>query len=228
MDGRRFDQLSRVLGDRATRRGVLGILGGLAGLRLSETVAKRRRHRRRRGGGRTYRITVQSQETKADCAARCAQVFPPGRARGQCISAAEVCFHPDAGEPVCCINPGSDPIGCCGPENNRICTVLVGPQNCGACGETCANVPSPTPTATVSCCGTHCGLGTAQPCDPDATGAPGGTATCCSGPSGCLPSTGSATGFACCSLNTCGGLTDVPCCTGTTCSASAPDVGSCQ
>ena len=68
MDDQCFDQLTRVLGDRATRRGVLGILAGLAGLRWREAVAKRRHRRRRRG--ETDRSTVQSQaSTQHECAA---------------------------------------------------------------------------------------------------------------------------------------------------------------
>lgn len=51
MEDGRFDALSRVLGAGATRRGVLGVLAGMAGLQLSEAGAKRRHRgsRQRRG-----------------------------------------------------------------------------------------------------------------------------------------------------------------------------------
>jgi hypothetical protein len=50
VDDQRFDAFIRVLGDDATRRRVLGALAGVAGLRLSEAVAKN--HDQRSGKGR--------------------------------------------------------------------------------------------------------------------------------------------------------------------------------
>ena len=50
MDAERFDRLSRVLGKAVTRRGMLGVLAGLAGLGLTEATATRRRQRRHRPG----------------------------------------------------------------------------------------------------------------------------------------------------------------------------------
>jgi V8-like Glu-specific endopeptidase len=48
MDDARFDAVMRRLGESVTRRGVLGVLAGVAGLGLSEAAGKRRSQRRRR------------------------------------------------------------------------------------------------------------------------------------------------------------------------------------
>jgi uncharacterized protein YjbI with pentapeptide repeats len=49
MDDERFDALSRTLGNAASRRGVLGLLAGIAGLGMDAGAA--RRHHRARGAG---------------------------------------------------------------------------------------------------------------------------------------------------------------------------------
>lgn len=51
MSNERFDAAVRRLGARATRRGALGVLVGLAGLGLSEALGKGRKPRGRRRGG---------------------------------------------------------------------------------------------------------------------------------------------------------------------------------
>jgi hypothetical protein len=52
MNDVRFDGVARRLGGSATRRGVLGALAGLAGVGVSEAVARRRKHRRTRQGAK--------------------------------------------------------------------------------------------------------------------------------------------------------------------------------
>jgi hypothetical protein len=48
MDGRRFDTLIQSLGNRATRRGMLGVLAAAAALGVAETDARRRRGKARK------------------------------------------------------------------------------------------------------------------------------------------------------------------------------------
>ena len=56
MDGTRFDDVVRRLGERSSRRTVLGVLAGMTVLSLRETDAKRRSRRRRNGQDR---VTAQ-------------------------------------------------------------------------------------------------------------------------------------------------------------------------
>ena len=48
MDGQQFDQLSRLLGNGSTRRGLLGVAAAMTGLSLTETEARKQRKRRRK------------------------------------------------------------------------------------------------------------------------------------------------------------------------------------
>jgi hypothetical protein len=59
VEDERFDAVARRLGGSTTRRGVLGVLAGVAGLGVSEVVAKgrKRRHRRHAAGRVTAEIT---------------------------------------------------------------------------------------------------------------------------------------------------------------------------
>jgi hypothetical protein len=80
MDDRRFDAVSRVLGEQATRRGALGAVGALAGLLGVGTLETQAKKRRRRGGsGR-----VQAEQVEGNvCLLVCA--FLPRRRRAICL-----------------------------------------------------------------------------------------------------------------------------------------------
>jgi hypothetical protein len=64
MDGNRFDAVVRGLGTGASRRGVLALLAGAAGLGVREVAAKR--HRRHGKRQRTAQATAQVQAEIAD------------------------------------------------------------------------------------------------------------------------------------------------------------------
>ena len=130
MDSKRFDAVTRTLGDGFTRRGALGVLAGIAALGLSEGLAKRkhrgngqRQHRGKRSGRKQEAGTEKASPGKSACR-------PAG--------------HPCEGNQECC-NPG-----------NTIC-VPSGPgaaNRCTRCpdGEiACANICIPACTALDQC-----------------------------------------------------------------------------
>jgi hypothetical protein len=91
VDDERFDAVSRVLGERATRRGALGVLAGLAGLlgvEIIEATSKRRRSKRSRAA------EVEAERAVASpCTRLCNLFFPvPRRLRGICLANCE-CFR---------------------------------------------------------------------------------------------------------------------------------------
>ncbi len=160
MDDERFDRLTRVLVGRRTRRGAIGlVVGSLAGLPLTATIARRRDAEKRRNPGRGQ-VTADRQ---AECAARCKDLFPPGKKRGQCISqgargrgpcAEQVCEVQCANDADCCDEPG---FGCC----DDTCTEL---DDDGACPPPVC-VPPSTCTADDQCCGTdRCSCGDPNVC----------------------------------------------------------------
>jgi hypothetical protein len=66
MDETRFDGLSRAWAQSNTRRGVLGVLAGAAGLRLSETVAKQRHGSRGRSRDAAHRASTAAAQRPID------------------------------------------------------------------------------------------------------------------------------------------------------------------
>ncbi|MGH2615747.1 MAG: trypsin-like serine protease [Thermomicrobiales bacterium] len=71
MDDARIDALSRVLGANASRRGIVGILAGVAALGLSEATAKRRDRRQRRNrrhgrGANAGRVSAEVTDGELD------------------------------------------------------------------------------------------------------------------------------------------------------------------
>jgi hypothetical protein len=231
MDTERFDYLTRLLGDRTTRRGVLAVVAAsAAGLPLREAVAKRRRGRSKRHRTGPGRVSAQGQ---ADCAALCRERFPPGKQRGQCISdgahgrgpcAATACTAQCPADTPCCDDPHA---GCCTGPGGVVCTDLTNDPNCGACGVTCLDQSlevAPGVFVALGCCRAQgCGILIGQPCNPEADPAQG-ELTCCP-PNTCNPATStppSPTGHKCCQrdgescLRHCDGQPDAcaVCCSG--------------
>jgi hypothetical protein len=66
MDETRFDGLSRAWAQSNTRRGVLGVLAGAAGLRLTETVAKQRHGSRGRSRDAAHRASTAAAQRPID------------------------------------------------------------------------------------------------------------------------------------------------------------------
>jgi hypothetical protein len=140
MDGKRFDDLTRGLTGGHSRRGVLKGLGvaalGAAGL------------------GRFARADAASGGNSA-CAHFCTASFPPGPARGACVSdaahGAGVCYGCGPAAPA---GSGAQLCGgvCVDPTSNL--------SNCGACGTVCAtDVANASPTCVNGVCGFTCGGG---------------------------------------------------------------------
>jgi hypothetical protein len=231
MDSNDFDRLTRVLGDRATRRGVGSIVVGvLSGLAVRQTRAGQHRGARKRARSGKGRVSAQQQ---AACAALCKDLFPPGKARGQCVSDGAhsqgpcACDQRCGTETACCDRPG---FGCC----NGRCTDRTHNGNCGACGITCPatvdisddadNIP-----VALTCCGASgCGIALGEPCDADPEP---GEPTCCGGLANCRASTSnppSPTGHRCCRPETADCHADSDCCSGVcvaesqTCGQAAP------
>lgn len=71
MDGKRFDQLTEALATGSSRRRVLKLLGGGLATGLAASLGLRQ--------------TIQAKGN-SDCAHVCTSLFPPGKARGECIS----------------------------------------------------------------------------------------------------------------------------------------------
>ncbi len=149
MDDNRFDALSRALGSGTSRRGVLSLAAGLAGLGLGEAAAKRRKRGKGRGKGKAtaskkaHKITICHRTGSATNPVKQLKVdksaVPAHRAHGDAI---DPDFQTDG-------------------------------QNCGGCGNACAggdacNAPAcqqgrcgTTPTPDVACdSGTGPGSGT--------------------------------------------------------------------
>ena len=196
MDDERFDRLARLLRDRLTRRGVAGVvIGSVAALPLREAVAGRRA-----GGGKRRKPGTRgaSAQRQADCAARCKDLFPPGKRRGQCVSdgahgrgpcAEPVCTLRCANDNTCCDEPG---FGCCADT----CTKL---DDDGACPPPICTNPS-TCTSDDQCCGTDlCQCGIPHVCVQFKSL---GTGACCTSDDECIApllcvATGNGTGVCC-------------------------------
>jgi hypothetical protein len=160
MDDERFDRWIRLLGDRATRRGVVGAFAGLAAISLGEAASRRRRSATKRRNSGKGDVAAQRN---ADCAARCKDLFPPGKKRGRCISdgahgrgpcAAPVCTVQCANDAACCDESG---FGCC----DDTCTEL---DDDGACPPPVC-VPPSSCTSDAQCCATdRCSCGNPNVC----------------------------------------------------------------
>lgn len=195
MDDERFDRWIRLLGDRATRRGVLGVAAGLAAFQLGEAASRRRRGSAVR---RSARSGDGSAQRNAECAARCKDLFPPGRGRGQCISdgargrgpcAKPICEVRCANDRACCDEPG---FGCC----DDTCTRL---DDDGECPPPVCTAPSSC-TSDEQCCGTdRCSCGNPNVCVQFKSL---GTGACCKSDDECIEPlacavTGNGTGVCC-------------------------------
>jgi hypothetical protein len=119
VDSERFDAVTRALGNDFTRRGALGVLAGIAGLRLDELAAKRKH----RGKGRKKRGKAdhRKQESGSERAS-------PGK------SACRDAGHPCEGNQECC-NPGTTICVASGPGAAARCTPC--PDGQIACANKC-------------------------------------------------------------------------------------------
>ena len=143
MEETRFDELTRTLGQRPSRRGVLtAVAAGVAMLvGVGQTAEARRR-----------RVRKQARGNKGPdaCAVRCAD---QPKARGaQCR---QICRSCEAGPAGTCLNYETGAFTCSDTD----------PRNCGSCGHIC---PDSTPVcADGACCvafGEDCGGDPDHPC----------------------------------------------------------------
>jgi hypothetical protein len=143
MDGKQFDSLTRALGAGRSRRSVLKGLGkglGAAAAGAAGVAAFGSRTEAANGGN-------------SDCAHFCTATFPPGAARGQCVSDAAhgtgICYQcgpaaANTGLALCgqtCVNEQAD--------NN----------NCGACGNVCTSPANGSSTCSAGGCVVTCNSG---------------------------------------------------------------------
>jgi hypothetical protein len=146
MDGERFDTLIQSLGDRATRRGVLGVLAGAAGLGLSEAAAKGRRGGRTRGqAAKAGKVDICHHDQETDTyhhiniSKNAVQKHIDNH--GDFFPAADngCCSQAECGENETCVF-SSDNVGSCAPTSD-VCP--VGSDACStataaACAEGCS------------------------------------------------------------------------------------------
>jgi Stigma-specific protein, Stig1 len=138
MDGDRFDSLTRALGSGRSRRSVVKGLGkGIGAAALGAVGLSRLGKAEAAGGGNSA------------CAHFCTAAFPPGPARGQCVS--------DAAH-------GTGACVACGADITHFCNgVCVNPatdvNNCGACGNVCSAPANATATCASGTCGFTCASG---------------------------------------------------------------------
>ena len=129
MDGDRFDALTRALGSGRSRRSMLRGLGaaalGAAGLSRA---------------GRADAADLGN----SPCAHFCVAVFPPGPARGACVSAAAHGTGP-------CVACGANPANYCGGACTNVQTDV---NNCGVCGNVCPSDACNAATCIAGVCGT--------------------------------------------------------------------------
>jgi hypothetical protein len=148
MEDERFDRLTRVIADRATRRGVLAILAGLTGLGADASLA--RRHRRQPRGKDAQAAACRTLNQS------CTPKRPkgPGKWRKCCVGllCQDKRCRPNAcafGLTFCagrCVETLTDPNNCgaCAhlcPDGRSCCrgtcVNLQGPAHCGRCGNAC-------------------------------------------------------------------------------------------
>jgi hypothetical protein len=189
VEDKRFDVLSRVLGQGASRRGALGVLAAVAGLNLDEVLAKgkSKRHGKRKGKPRTQKAPAPkctaTKTSNSACGQFCSATFGAGTtAASQCTSAATKCqglcyqcgpgCGSTCGKTLCgqqCVDTQTDPAHC------GSC-----PQACGN-GQTCHNGSCCTPNCTGKCGGADDTRGgTCDTCCADGTSCASANA-CCSG-----------------------------------------------
>jgi hypothetical protein len=153
VDDERFDVLSRMLSDDATRRGVLGLLAGVIGLSLGEATmaakGRRRQSRSRPHGTKRGRVRAQAQPGNSDCAAFCNEVFRPGPRRGRCIS-------DGAHGTGLCHDCQADPNRICGDQPDRRCCNTDAGETCcgGQCLSTLCGPGTEFDPNTCTCAGT--------------------------------------------------------------------------
>jgi hypothetical protein len=130
MDGQRFDELARTLAAGISRRRALKALaGGGLGALLAPTVPAPAPARAKGGGGNRA------------CAERCRALFPPGKARGRCVSQGARGEGPCA-QPVCVPFHQPCPSGCVGGEGGRPCPACCADEAGTEAGGDCyANDP---------------------------------------------------------------------------------------
>jgi hypothetical protein len=120
MDNERFDAVSRMLWERASRRGALGALAGMAGLLgvgTAEAKSKRRRNKNRQAAA----VDAEALASLS-CPRLCGLIFPfSRRLRGICLQNCE-CFRrclafPDPAQREACLTAAiTDPRSCARPE----------------------------------------------------------------------------------------------------------------
>ena len=145
MDDTEFDALIGALGAGSTRRGVLGILAGVAGLGLSGVAAKRRHRRSSHRDKPTSRVIAAAQDHEVTICHRTGSKKKPYQVIT--VDAHAVPAHEGHGDIVCraphvlavetCTCVCDDGIACTGDE-------VLDPV-------TCRCVPRPGPTCTPAC-----------------------------------------------------------------------------
>lgn len=126
MDGDRFDRLVQSLGDRASRRGVLGLLAGGAGLGASGAAARRTRTR---GGAKPTKVAICH---RAGGAKGWRPITVPAHAAATHRARhGDFAFDVEAGE--CCTATDCD--------DGSLCQIIVDPES-GAGSGTCAAICS--------------------------------------------------------------------------------------
>ncbi|MCC6313690.1 MAG: hypothetical protein IT337_06725, partial [Thermomicrobiales bacterium] len=141
MDDSHFDALTRALTRSVSRRTGFGALAGgalaLLGAVVADAKSKRRPpHGPRSGRGKPDADAARKHRKKrkggnAACAKFCAQVFPKGQARDQCVRAAThkrgLCYQCGPQAPQ-----GSGKIRC-----GQTCVAAGTDANCAKCGDAC-------------------------------------------------------------------------------------------
>jgi hypothetical protein len=178
MDAQQFDTVVRALATGITRRGALGLLAGLAGVHVADTVTATRHkpgHRGKGGARKKHRSRARRHQTrdqrqslrasthhctpKVACLRWCLS-HSKGKAAGECIAQAAKCKGPCQECGVACGTPCAKTL--CG---QRCVDLETDSSNCGSCGHACPSGQTCS-AAMCGCSGSGCGCPAGQkPCN---------------------------------------------------------------